>query len=277
MKSLKVFMLIGVIIMANSHPTLSEASIACEQKWQTLSIKSFRDGEHDYSNMLVEWEIEKQACLGTGIYELKLAFLHFFLGDKESAKKIITEANIPAHYKPNQYALEINMELAEILYAEFPKKKEQALLQELIDKNLPYTEQYPKHYNLFGVIGNLYILTENFEKSVPFLLQGIKEKDAYLYGPYRNLTIAYSKTGQHEKALSAADKVYEINSSPSNDMYFVYAAAISFASQGNYKAAHTLMNLLISHHPEIKSDSEFRTVIVELREIYANGLATGKD
>lgn len=251
-------------LFVSANAGADDRSERCDELWHDVSSRPNSSSGRDYQKLLTEWLKLEEQCKGTGIFEIRLALIHILRGQYDEGRRILGGAKIPPQYEALAATVRANADLRDILSSENPDRARLGSLEKTVTQ---LARKYPGHLPLHSLLGNLNVILGHYSNAIEPLENAARIKEGDRWGVFRNLTIAYSKVGNYQGALKAADQTFEIYKGVTNDEDFMYALAIANAGTGDVEATKDVLSLILTKKPHLQNDPEFKETVGKAREL----------
>lgn len=229
----------------------------CEKQWAIESGKTAADGPRDYGRLLRRWQEHGPKCVGTVVYEARLATAYLFHGQADKAKEVLSSLG----GRRSEYDYLVAFAGLQVSYfAAWNGDTANADVPDLEKRFLDFVRKYPQVPDGHAMLGGIQTVLGKCSDAIKSLELGMKSQ-MDVSGVLRNLTICYVAKERYSDAMRAADEAYRLNKEVTSDQYFIYAIAKADAALGDLKAAETALRLIAAKKPEVRRDPEFKLAV----------------
>lgn len=246
----KFFMIIMVAMMMSVNDCYAENNMLkfCEKE-----VNAIRASEEELPVKIQVLESFKSQCAGTGLYEYELSKLYLEARD----------------YKKSLASIDEGLKLATILKKELLLAQGDVYLHQKKYSTsetiyLQVVKSYPDWYAGYQALGFSLLAQGKYEQAIVRLVessQKLEEAKTFSY-----LTLAYYSLGQHEHAVNALNKAFQLDQTIVGDRDLMLAGSRSYADLGKFEVAKNLLGMLLKNKPSVREDPEFIKTGLYLRK-----------
>lgn len=247
---------LGLLLPAGATLAGTRTVEWCEKTYQQET--GSRGADTDIPQLVQRLAAHEQECMGTGVYEARLALLLVFVGDYDRALRLAR----PFQKDPRSGPL---ARLAVIQAEHYRGLKTEEEARQLERLYVQFLKQYPKEVpEAWGMLGRIQFRLGNCEGAVDSLRRGLAT--TLDTGPiYRQLTICLVELRRTSEAVHAAEKAYEADQELKKYPNFACAAAVAFARAGQSDVARGVLAKLVKTLPTVVDTQAYRFALGELQ------------
>ncbi len=247
-------------VAMNGSASAADRADLCDRLWEETVSRRNSAGKEGVERLLAEWKSLDKKCRGTGIYEARLASLYLTLGDSKKARETLRGVKAPSRYEALATTIKLRAELAE-------KEQGRSQLEAIETEAAQVVTRHPDYIPLLSMLGTLRVKLDKYDAAIGPLEAATRHPDGNRWTTHRNLTIAYSYSGQYRPALAAGDKAYAGNKELTSDEEFMYALALAYAATDDISAAKDALELILNKKPQLNEDPKFQQTVLRAREL----------
>lgn len=244
----KTIILIFVLLFFHAAMTMAKPADYCE----TAFIKIVEEGSNeDIAGKTTKLELLSSHCMGTGIYEARLAKLYSLAGRNSDSERLLENAikqGLP-------YDKELRFTLFSTLFAQ--KKPDEA--KEIA---LAIIRDYPTWDGGYLSMGQVSLLENDVYGGIEYLEQSLSFGETV--NAYLLLTMAYYEVKKYRESAISMQEALKRDTDSILHTQAVCAASYSLTALGYHSEAKELLTRHLKLQPKAKNDPAFQQAITKI-------------
>jgi tetratricopeptide (TPR) repeat protein len=236
----------------------------CEAAWDQTFKPYGESPTPDYSALLRTWERLDGECGGTGIYEARLASVHLMLKQPAAAQEALRSARVVAsEHAPLLDATRLQADLDSAL-------TQGAMTPAVAEQFAPRFEKLvrsaPTWYLAHEQSATFWLMAGDLQRALSAAERAIELEPNSWWG-YRTMAIAHSELREHQTAAVFGDRAHALHAAVSADADLMLALAKSYSALGMPQMSETLLSLLLTHRPAVRSTPQYRDALIFMQSV----------
>ncbi len=264
---MKHFLTLTFLLLATAVHATPNAD-KCEALWHQLTPQylSANPTMAKFEELLQRWQQTAAECQNTGVYEYRLAVIYEKLGADEKADALFRQAAaIPSGYAHLPQLSILLRDLSQIMKKPGVKAEDFSQIEKGFDE---LVGKYNEWYAGFEHFARLEETLGKYDRAIELAKKAI-ELDPTNWSSYKVLTVAYTETGEHLRAIDASGEAMNLNKNLMADPKFMLALAMAYAESGQSPMSDQAVGILKKNAPGIEQTDVFIRVVKKIETVKA--------